>query len=321
MKPIKTVVPFFFSLLLSPLAFGQAVKIRSVNYIAAESIRLIDIVEQRDSLSPSSQETFAAITITKSPNPGKKALISRYYIQEKIKTSFLPGNNNFQFEIPLQVQITRKGQKIPTEQIKQAIEAIVINQINIPGAIPIVKGIRYDKRTVYPLGIIQLDLDWKFNSPLIGKKSIPLTVKVNNRQIQRIWVFADIVLKVQSLVSRRNLEKNTIITREMLVSKTILLSHVKLSPVVNMKDIIGKRVVKGIRGGAPINQNMVENIPFVNKGTPVTITLKGSGFQLSAPGVILENGNMNDWVDVMNLYQRKKLKAQIKGAKQVEVRM
>ena len=83
--------------------------------------------------------------------------------------------------------------------------------------------------------------------------------------------------------------------------------------VYNIDDAIGKKAKISINKGDILKSNILENIPIIERGEFVTITVLKGDVLITAPGKAMQDGNMDDFIRVLNLSSKENIVAQVNG--------
>ena len=83
--------------------------------------------------------------------------------------------------------------------------------------------------------------------------------------------------------------------------------------VYNIDDAVGKKAKISIKKGDVLKSNILENVPVVQRGEFVTISVLKGDVLVKAPGKAMQDGNMDDFIRVLNLSSNENIIAQVNG--------
>lgn len=112
---------------------------------------------------------------------------------------------------------------------------------------------------------------------------------------------ARISLWTEVVVASRTLERDEVLTTDMLNRKNLELSQIKHGLEFNTDALIGLKVRRRIQADQPVARHLLMNAYLVEQGSHVTIQVQQAGFQASVKGVALENGQAGQRIKVRNL--------------------
>ncbi|MBE6453127.1 MAG: flagellar basal body P-ring formation protein FlgA [Alphaproteobacteria bacterium] len=129
----------------------------------------------------------------------------------------------------------------------------------------------------------------------------------------RFFVLGDIYVPV------RDIDKNEIISQEMLEQKAIRMNRVKEGSVIILEKLIGQQARKKIKAGKIINEREIGDVIIVKKGTLLTSVYRSKGLQITAQAMALEDGAKGQNIEVENTKSKKKFMAKVVGEDMVEI--
>lgn len=150
---------------------------------------------------------------------------------------------------------------------------------------PVCSTLQISRRpqTDAPLGRVSYSLNCTAPSPW------------QSRATARISLWADVV------VASRTLERDEVLTTDMLNLKSLELSQIKHGLEFNTDALTGMKVRRRIQADQPVARHLLMNTYLVEQGSHVTIQVQQAGFQASVKGVALENGQAGQRIKVRNL--------------------
>jgi len=137
-------------------------------------------------------------------------------------------------------------------------------------------------------------------------RSILLPVKVRT--------FEDIV------VAKENIKTGSVIKRDDLMIKREETTTFGNDIIYNVNDAVGKKTKTIIGKEGILKGNLLENMPIIEKGKFISITVLKGDVVVTAPGKALEDGYMNEFIKVLNLSSKENLMAQVNGNSSVVIK-
>jgi flagella basal body P-ring formation protein FlgA len=112
-------------------------------------------------------------------------------------------------------------------------------------------------------------------------------------------------------VVKQTIPRGTAITKELIQSQEVETTWLVGNPRARVESILGFRAKRTISAGRVITSDMID-IPYaVRRGDLVTINAYAEGVVASVDGQARQNGRPGDWIWVVNLLTRSKMKAQV----------
>lgn len=131
-------------------------------------------------------------------------------------------------------------------------------------------------------------------SKLIGRVSIG--VRCNETNGWRIFIPVQIRVSLDLLISARALAMGQIIHQEDLTSQTM--ETTQTGGLTDANRVIGQVMRYSVSSGTILRENMMRAAYSVKQGQSVQMLVIGSGFNISASGVALNNASAGDTVQI-----------------------
>ncbi len=154
---------------------------------------------------------------------------------------------------------------------------------------------------------------------LMGRVVFILTMRGAEGKNFVQWVTVDVARIQAVVVTKTALKRHQVIAAEDLEIKDIRFRKKGQTFETEMKDLIGKRMIRSVKSGAPIRMDWVEAAPMIVRGDRITILLEAKGFQMSTLGKAAEDGLHGELIKVMNLDSKKIVLAEVIGEGRVRV--
>jgi flagella basal body P-ring formation protein FlgA len=82
--------------------------------------------------------------------------------------------------------------------------------------------------------------------------------------------------------------------------------------------IVGRRLKQMVPSGEPFNIRVLEVPNVVNRNQPVTMILRNGGVEITAKATTIDAGMLGQVVDVVNIANKKRMRAKIIDQQTVE---
>ncbi len=133
-----------------------------------------------------------------------------------------------------------------------------------------------------------------------------------SRATARISVWLDLV------VAQRTLEREEVLTADMLAIKTFDVSQINHGLEFDPASLLGMKIRRRINAGQPVARHLLQNAYLVSNGSQVTIRISQDGFQASTRGNALADGQLGERIKVQNLSSGKVIEGVVIGENLVE---
>jgi len=138
---------------------------------------------------------------------------------------------------------------------------------------------------------------------------------------KRTFVSFKVFRNGKLFVVKKDIHNGDIIAEKDLEIKEIVMERWDERYPSDVKEIIGKRITKGLPRGSVITRQILEEPVTVTYGELVTIVYEDNRLIIQTKGKALEKGKMGDVVKVENITSGKKIVGRVIGAKKVKVEL
>ncbi|MFC7368566.1 flagellar basal body P-ring formation chaperone FlgA [Vreelandella zhaodongensis] len=132
-------------------------------------------------------------------------------------------------------------------------------------------------------------------SPL-GRVSVGVRCGEASRQVRYMQAQIDIIGNY--VVAGQDIDRGTLITREMLSQREGNLGDLTAQAITQQDDIIGMVAQRNIRGGNTFQAHDLKAPQVVKRGQRVTVIAQGTGFRVSREGEALADGAQGERIRV-----------------------
>ncbi|WP_337879883.1 flagellar basal body P-ring formation chaperone FlgA [Rheinheimera sp.] len=113
------------------------------------------------------------------------------------------------------------------------------------------------------------------------------------------------------VVSSRALQRDEVLTAQMLKLELTELRQSRLDPELQIEPLLGMRTKRRLSAGQPVSRHLLEAQLLVRKGQHVIIQVKTADFAASTTGVALEDGVLHQRIRVQNSSSGAELEAEV----------
>jgi len=162
-----------------------------------------------------------------------------------------------------------------------------------------------------PRGRVSIQLSQKNKRRIKGNVRLVAVVSVNSIARHQVTLSGWVDIYESLVCADRTLRRGQIISEEdvYLVRKNI--SYLSRNYVTDIDQVVGYKVKNSVKAGRYIQRRMLKKPPVVEKGAMVTIVAESQYIKVTAPGKILKNGDLGQFVKVRNLMSKKDVYAKV----------
>ena len=162
-----------------------------------------------------------------------------------------------------------------------------------------------------PSGSLRLVVDPGATPVLRGHVALALQVVVNGVVVQRILVAALVRTYADVLLAGRPLAARVAVGPDDVRCARVETTEWSRRPVTDTARLAGRRTKRIIAEGSVLFEELLEPVPFVVHGEPVTLRAVQQGVSISTGAVALEDGVEGSVISVRASWTRERLKARV----------
>lgn len=180
-----------------------------------------------------------------------------------------------------------------------------------------------DIQHITPFNIPAGRLHWEItpSSPrLLDSRRFNLILRSDGSVVKNMTLYADLEALAPVAVATADLPRGAILSPEDLNMVTMNLANLR-SPCLDAGALVGKKLRRPVRLGAPFTAAGLETPPLVKRGEMVTITARVGALTVTARGQARENGAEDDTIRVTNISSQKEIFCRVTAPSTVEVEL
>lgn len=173
--------------------------------------------------------------------------------------------------------------------------------------------------TQFPPGDVVLKIVKTHRGSISGRISLTVAVRIDGETEGRIFLsgwadrYEPVVCAARRLSRGTTLGKSDVQLQKMNVSKA------PSNIVMHLDDALGKRLKNSLSAGEYLRNNMVENLPLVQKGDTVSLVAKNGYVTVTTMGIAKSDGARDEQIRVENTDSERVVIGRVVGERQVEV--
>jgi len=268
-------------------------------------------------------EKLKKIKITSAPALGKSRVINRDYIWVRLYQSRVKAQE-VTFQGAKEVKLTALSNSIEEEQVFRAIEdvlsAFLEEEEREEMEVEIGK-VAFSFPILVPVGGLKLEGEIFSSSFNSSRLTILMEIYINENLYRTLSIPLKIKIFKEVVVATRNLHTDHTFTREDIRKEKILINMNKQGEewLCDLQEVLGKRLLRNISAGTPLEKEILGSPLLVNRGSLVTLFIEGRNIRIHAQGKALEKGEKGEMIKVLNIDSKKRLEGIIVDANSVRI--
>jgi flagella basal body P-ring formation protein FlgA len=263
-------------------------------------------------LNPPSSE-LASRVIYRSPAPGKKMTYKAAEIQSYLQQT----DDDFQ-EVSWTgagtIHVTREGLVIAPQKVVEIInQYLEKNRLNtgVKNIHMVFVPSRSPRSFILPKGRLSYRVI-PSAFPLFRSQSFNITFSIDGRVEKNLAVRGDLNAKAPVVVATSDIPRGTLLSADDIRVVTKDLNKLR-DPCYEPQQLLGQKVKRSLRKGAPIEKSMVDFPPLVKRGEIITVAAISGGLKVTATGIAKSNGQEGDTIRVKNSGSGKEILCKVIG--------
>lgn len=266
------------------------------------------------------REELSGLVVGKSPLPGKERIMERGYVLLRLKQTEMESSE-FDLHGPEKIVILREVTEITPEEIREKVRNFLRTELPWKNSEMEIDVSGFRETIPLPKGKLEYSLALPKQTNYAGMIPVMVILKIDNREMRKIWVNAHVRVFQRVAVARRALRPNEIIQENDLTFMEKDIDQLNGNLYLDDSDLVGKKVRSLILPEQIITSNMVEIPLMIRKGDLLTIIAKNQtmSVRIIALGKAEQNGREGDLIKVTNTTSKKEIQARILDSRTVLV--
>jgi flagella basal body P-ring formation protein FlgA len=216
------------------------------------------------------------------------------------------------------VLVSRANHPLPREALDAVVERYLHEHLSPPDINYRWKYAKQPKPLMAPAGST-IEVIHKPGIELQGRVVLQLGTFRHGTLVDRNNIRVNINTTETVWIANETIHRGTLITQDMIKPQSIETTHLAGDPRLSPELILGHQAKRTISSGRVITTDLID-IPYaVNRGDLITITTYGDFVVARVDGQARQDGRPGDWIWVVNLMTKGKMKAQVVGQQSVVV--
>lgn len=301
---------------------GHALDIvfRSAATVSGPSVTLADIADiSTGAGQPETANALAVQAVAESPEAGEKVILDTRAVIHKLGRGGT-GTDDVQWGGAQTVTVFRQGVTITPQIVQKIIDGFLAEHgKELSGISCSFTPTEPPPPFIVPTG----ELAWEVipsNPGIIGSTRFSLIGRLDNQVVKNFSVRGALKALAPVVVASSNLRRDDMITEAQIRLQSMDISSLR-APCRHKDQVIGKKVVRAIKAGTPIELTNVEFPPVVKKGALVKILGRNNGLELTATGIAKTDGKEGEIIKVKNISSEKEIFCRVTAPGLVEVQI
>ncbi len=168
-----------------------------------------------------------------------------------------------------------------------------------------IKVVYGGKNIRIPQGNVKFDCKLPGRKRRVGRIHFLCLINVEGSTRKRLRLHADVKVAYDIYRPIQSLKMGHIFQPEDIELTRLKSDRVLRNIISDEKDIVGHRLIRNLDQGETILTHMVKRVPVVKNGDRILLVAKKGLLRITVPGVVRQNGFINDTVRVENIQSRK----------------
>ncbi|SHO50752.1 flagellar basal body P-ring formation chaperone FlgA [Desulfopila aestuarii] len=296
-------------------AYGLTVSLNGSAEVAEATVTLGDIATFDEDTDLS--RALASQPVGQAPSPGQEITLQASSIIKNLVNG-LDQYAPVQWQGATDIKVTRSATVVSSADVLKIIDTFIHENTRefaqakirfIPSAQPL------------PFSLPSGKLTWQVvpsDPQIIGSSRFSVIFSVDGRVRKNMSVRGQLEVLAQIVVLKGDVRKGTILGPQHLAMTVQDISELQ-DPILNPREVLGKRLLVSLQSGKPLAKHQVEFPPMVKKGELVRIILQRGDLYLTATGIARNNGIANETIRVQNIASKKMIYCRVAAPGVVEV--
>lgn len=272
---------------------------------------------------------ISGIDLGAAPNPGRSVMLATRQIQVILEKEW-PGSI-IEFVTKDPARVIGANAEVRPDDVRQKLQAWINDHVDYAGnmrltvtkvMVPYGSGIRPSQTDIEFPDLEGLPLngpEWMSrNMSGIRMTQFRFVNPKDHEDQQTAFGQAHFVLEKTLPTAAIALVAGTVIEEKHIKSQWVQIRRGPFDLVESNDLIVGRRLKQMVPSGDPFNVRVLEVPNVVNRNQPVTMILRNGGVEITAKATTIDAGSLGQVVDVVNIANKKRMRAKIIDQQTVE---
>jgi flagella basal body P-ring formation protein FlgA len=265
---------------------------------------------------PEAAAKLAAIIIAPSPLPGGTYAISRTQVLAHVRQAGIAPDAVTLAGAP-SVAVTRAATTISGDDLAAA-GRDALAALAPPDVTPEIICARRPADLSVPQGAIELKAEIGPGS-LGGTRTVGIAVLVDGQVLKRALVTYTVRLSADVLVAKRFVARHASLDPTAFAVERRDVALIAGRALRSVAEIAGLRAASAIPVNAVVTDAMVEEVPVINRGDLVAVTVRSGGITISTQAIALGDARTGETLRLRDPVSKQEFEATAAGPKQAEI--
>jgi flagella basal body P-ring formation protein FlgA len=264
-------------------------------------------------------ESLQNINLGTAPLPGyTRILKSDYILSSLLRAGF--DLNQFTYEVPRQVRVTTPHQLLNGEKLVKKVKKYIYKSLDFKEKDIEVEVLQVPNQIKLPLGEVKLQIGRIYSQSLLGRRTIPINIYVDNKLVKKKHVQLRVTAYQKVLVAKDLTKRHQHLSKKLFKWERRSISNLHGNhPFAELASIQKFRLKRTINSGQVLTKEMVERPPLVKRRSKITIIAEVGGIRVTTKGIALDSGIKGEIIEVENLNSGREFMAEVWGKDTVKV--
>ena len=210
-------------------------------------------------------------------------------------------------------------QAVVARDFERAIFAELIRQYGRPYHRVGVRILSPKKHLIVPAGRLHLEVVQIAGGARTGRRSFRVGLFINGQFIKTVSIVGEVKAQATVVTPVRWIKPKEVVVAEDVTAMTVNVPSLTHDFVLDLKDVIGKEVLRPLPPSQPIRKSVLDDPPIIRKGDRVMLEVRQGGLLVQTVGLAKATGKFGDTIPVKNQNSGRDVVGRIIGSGLVEV--
>ena len=221
------------------------------------------------------------------------------------------------YSVPQAVKVERIGRVLNSDEVLNTVREELAKD---PSFDLQVREVSWASSQVVPAGEAEIKVE-RLGLPNAGKVPLRIAVIVDRVPAARFVATAVVDDWREVPVTNRPLERGALISPEDVQLVRLNLFKQPSDVAAGINEVVGRRVKSSIAAGETVRKSVIDIPPLVPRGKKLIMVFDSGSLKATATGIAVEDGFEGSEIQVKNEHSRKIVRATVKDADTVEVKV